>query len=143
MTVYTWGYMQPAAGRRSAWPVAELERLRQERNALVVDTRFKPSSRLAQWRRPYLERRFGDDYVWIQAFGNANFAAGPIVLVDPAAGLAQLEPLVSAARPPLLLCMCPTTACHRTAVAEYLAQQAGWAIEHLVPAARSTNGVTS
>lgn len=133
MTVYTWGYTRVSS--RSVWPVDELQRLRAERNALVVDVRFKPVSRFRQWGQRSLERAFGDDYVHIQAFGNLNWASWtkPIVLVDPAAGLAQLKPLVSAERPPLLLCMCPDTFCHRTDVARYLAQHAGWIIEHLVP----------
>jgi hypothetical protein len=107
---------------------------------------------------PHLQRTFGDDYIWIQEFGNVNFDSytKATVLVDPAKGLMRLVPLVSGARdviatrhtrncsktvqflrsparPPLLLCMCPTTWCHRTEVAEYLAEHAGWTIEHLVP----------
>jgi hypothetical protein len=60
-----------------------------------------------------------------------------IVLVDPAAGLSRLLPLVRPDRPPLLICMCPTTFCHRTEVANYLVDHAGWKVEHLVPAHRS------
>src|SRR5688572_377231 len=101
MTVYTWGYMR-AGAPRSAWPVAELERLQQERNALIVDT-LQAVEPFRAMETAFLQRRFVDDCLWIQAFGNVNRAAKSIVLADPAAGLTQLKPLVSENRPPLLL----------------------------------------
>jgi hypothetical protein len=133
ITIYTWGYTQTSS--RSPKKVDELRHIRAERNALIVDTRIKPFSRFRQWAMPYLQRTFGDDYMWVQEFGNVNFDSWtkPIVLFDPAAGLTRLEPLVRIDRPPLLLCMCPTIFCHRTEVAKYLKQHAGWTIEHLVP----------
>lgn len=132
--IYCWGYTRRSS--RSVWPVDELRRLREERNALIVDTRIKPFSPFRQWAKPHLERQFGDDYVWIEEFGNRNYDSWtkPIVLLDPTAGWQRLAPLVRAERPPLLLCMCPTTWCHRTEVAQYLAEHAGWTVEHLVPA---------
>jgi hypothetical protein len=112
LTVYTWGYHGEI--------VETLEALRAGLNALIVDTRYVPSSRDARWRRPSLEKRFGPDYIWIKAFGNRNYKGGwtdPVILHDPEHGLQVLEPLVRPERPPLLLCMCPTPYCHRTDVA--------------------------
>jgi Protein of unknown function, DUF488 len=123
IVVYTWGYQGDVLDTLAA--------LRAERNALIVDVRYVPSSRDARWRQRTLERRFGVDYLWLKAFGNRNYKGESIILDAPELGLAMLEPFVSPDHPPLLLCMCPTTNCHRTAVAAFLAAQRGWTIEHL------------
>lgn len=134
ITVYTWGYTRE--GTRDPWPIHALEQVREERSALIVDTRIKPYSRFKEWAMPNLRRVFRSNYTWIEDFGNLNYDSWtkPIVLADPAKGLAWLlKKGLSQTRPPLLLCMCPTTFCHRTEVAKYLAEHAGWTIEHLVP----------
>lgn len=126
ITIYTWGYHRQTT--------ATLQAIQRQRSALIVDTRYVPSSRFGAWRKGHLERLFGADYVWIQEFGNLNYKAdfnAPVVLNDPHAGLARIEPLVSEGRPLLLLCMCPTPNCHRANVAEYLQKARGWTIEHL------------
>lgn len=117
---YGWGYR----GRT----LDELRTARKKLNALIVDVRLVPQSRLAQFRRRALAREFGDDYCWLRAFGNINYKnpAGGVHLVEAVAGVAAFEQLgISPTRPALLLCGCPTLDCHRVAVARLLVEKFG------------------
>ncbi len=125
-TIYTWGY----SGRS----ITELIALRDRLGALVVDTRYVPRSRRPEYNRRRLEAALGADYVWLREFGNLNYKGGPhdpVRLNEPEQGLLRLRPLITPARPPLLICQCPTTFCHRVDVAAFIADKTGAAVEHL------------
>lgn len=123
-TIYTFGYL----GRTPE----ELARAAHEHDAVVVDTRYNPTSRLAVWRQGALTRLLGADYLVVRDLGNVNYRVGtPIVIAAPEQGLPIVEALL-ADQPVILLCACRDGAtCHRTVVAQMLAERTGAPIVHL------------
>jgi uncharacterized protein (DUF488 family) len=110
MLVYTMGYGVPGA-------MVTLEKFIAN-GGMVFDIRFSPSSANPMWRRESLEARFGNAYRHIRAWGNKNYRAGPIELVDFGAGLRILE---ATRVPVVIMCVCrDATQCHRAVVAEML-----------------------
>ena len=99
--------------------LADIKRILQALDAVLVDIRFAPHSRNPEFRKAHLEAALGSRYVYLRAFGNRNYKGGPVAIVDYEAGRAALEALD---RPALLMCMCPDpAACHRTTVLQQLA----------------------
>jgi uncharacterized protein (DUF488 family) len=123
-TIYTLGYL-------NATPEA-VDRYVEELGALLVDTRFTPTSRNPVWRQGPLRRLLGDRYVHIKALGNERYRQGPpIKLHQPEEGMAQLRPLVEA-QPVILLCACrDVNLCHRKLIAEMAADAWGVEVVHL------------
>lgn len=111
-TVLLTGY----AGRK----VADLKALAEQHNAMVVDIRYAPFSRQPEWQRDRLRAALDGNYIHIQHFGNRNYRGdGPIVLVDPAAGMAILNSLP--VQTFILICVCrKADQCHRTTLARFL-----------------------
>jgi uncharacterized protein (DUF488 family) len=104
-------------------------------HAVIVDVRYKPFSRARpEWSRTGLRDVFGPDYLWIEAFGNVNYAGGgPIKLFNPTSGLHTLRThVLQQGRSPILLCVCgKVDHCHRLRVAEFLATETELPIVHL------------
>jgi hypothetical protein len=112
---------------------AEAERL----HAYVIDVRVQPYSKQPEWLRQHLEAKL-PRYKWVRDFGNENYRGGPIKLVNYDAGRRKIAPLVAEGWSLILLCMCwNVDECHRAVVAERLAQDEGWRVEHLARAGES------
>lgn len=124
-TIYTIGY----ENRTMAELVDEANRLK----AVVVDVRMRPFSRWSDWTKGRLEDLLGERYRWVKGFGNENYAGGPIDLSDPEEGLEEIADLIKKGRNVLLLCYeADPGRCHRTLVAELIAERFGCTIEHLI-----------
>lgn len=108
--VYTIGY----TGRKPA----DIEKVVKDLDAILLDIRFSPYSRVSHWMGYSLRAKFGDRYHHVKALGNANYKGGSVEIVDYAAGRDTIESLD---KPVILMCACgdPAT-CHRTVVAEML-----------------------
>ena len=112
--VYTLGY----SGRTPQ----QIEALVESLDATLFDVRFSPRSRLPQWCAKQLRSLLGDRYHHVREFGNANYkSAGPVELVDFAAGAAAIITWGSIYRSVILMCVCSDPAqCHRTVIAGLL-----------------------
>ncbi|HEY3331614.1 MAG TPA: hypothetical protein VGK19_16405 [Capsulimonadaceae bacterium] len=113
---YTAGYL--------GLKVDELESVRSELEAIIVDIRFRPQSRLPMWRQATMIRTFGSHYLWCQDWGSPNFKNGPPhTLLDANTGWLTVSALE---RPVILLCACrEASACHRTTLAAWLRTEHG------------------
>lgn len=119
---YTAGYL--------GHTIEELEAERKERNALVVDIRIRPLSRVPMWRQKAMMRFFGADYLWCEPWGSPTFKQGPPHhLADPEAGWEIVKPLT---RDVILLCACRDyETCHRHVLADWLRAEHGIVTEEL------------
>jgi hypothetical protein len=126
-TIYTLGY--------SGLSPADLLRLAETRDLVVLDIRYSPRSRRPEWTRARLSALLGARYVHLPELGNVNYRGdGPIVLADPAQGV-QRAAAYLAQRDVLLLCACRDLAtCHRLPASELLAEATGASLQHLTPA---------
>ena len=118
--VYTWGYH----GRVPSDLAAVLD----ARNAVVMDTRFKPDNAKAGWSRAELAQSF-PGYIHVAGFGNENYRGtsprartqGETVLADFLAGLAMVQQQRRHTSV-VLICTCAELSkCHRHVVARELA----------------------
>ena len=143
MTIYTLGY--------SEWKIEDVEALLDRLDAVLVDVRMVPWSRLAPiWNGAALHERLGDRYVWLREFGNRNYKGTfeQIEIADFPEGEKRLRELIGAGsitgksgRKVILLCGCPdVNTCHRKFLAERLAQM--WK-EKIVHMTHPDNGVNS
>ena len=128
-TIYTIGYTNITAAALKAFAEAQ--------DALVVDTRFSPHEPSTEWEFDRLEAYFGDRYLHVGAFGNANYLKqmghNRIVLANPQAGAQIVLPLLER-QPVILICVCANyQTCHRKTVAEYLQPLSGAPVVHLSP----------
>jgi hypothetical protein len=120
-TAYLTGY----TGKPTRTP-SQLRQLAINLDAVVVDCRYSPRSRVPHWNHLHLRRTVGiDRYRWTKDFGNT----GRITLKNPAAGLALL--LFLPADNFIILCACADgQTCHRKQVGEYLAAH-GWTVREV------------
>lgn len=120
MNIYTVGY--------SGIKVTDLKRAVEELDALIMDIRYSPMSRIPMWRRENLTATFGERYVHVRALGNVNYKGGPISIVDYVAGRRAIE---NSNRTVILMCVCGHYAtCHRAVVASLLRSD-GFEVEEL------------
>ena len=126
-TIYTLGYI----GRKLESVDALLVRL----DALLVDVRMVPRSRVLTWNSGHLRRHFGDRYEWIKELGNRNYkdSAAQIEILDFPAGEQRLrEIIITTGKPIILMCGCvDVNHCHRKLLAEWLSKQWNAPVEHL------------
>jgi uncharacterized protein (DUF488 family) len=134
MTIYTLGY--------SGWKIEDVEAVLDHLDAILVDVRMVPRSRVATWNVGVLSRRLGQRYLWLREFGNRNYKGGPIDIVDFAAGQAKLVEITAchgesprsrtSGKSVILLCGCADVkVCHRKLLAEWLAKAWQSEVEHL------------
>jgi uncharacterized protein (DUF488 family) len=127
-TLYTLGYGSMAQ--------SQVVQAVQARGAMVVDTRYSPFSRLAEWRRGVLEKALGAQYAWVQALGNANYkgALGEdagIVIYLPDEGVKYVTRRLLE-REVILMCACKDLhSCHRLVAAELVREACGCDVVHL------------
>lgn len=126
-TAYLTGY----TGKPTRTP-AQLKQLAETLDAVVVDSRYSPQSRVPHWTRYALSRVLGNLYLWVRDFGNQAYKEGYIKLVDPASGLDLLNN--HTADTFIILCACADgESCHRKQVGEYLAVH-GWTVHEVTQA---------
>lgn len=91
-------------------------------NALVVDIRFSPRSRVPHWDGTSLRALLGTRYAWWPEFGNVNYRGGEIKIANPDGGRALMNNLIPCHFDALiLLCACEKPGgCHRSVVADLL-----------------------
>lgn len=97
-----------------------LKRLAEHLNAVVVDIRLNPVSRVPHWNRRELMRLLGDRYWHLPQLGNVNYKSGGTILIrDLDLGIHHL--LDHRHDTFLLLCACvDLPLCHRKVVGEHL-----------------------
>ena len=101
-TLYTIGYAANSAP-------CILGTLLSEPGTLLVGVRLHPGShRYPEWRAKALERRYGERYVHVPAFGNVHFRTleQSIQLAEPAVGVRWAIPLLHQGGSLVLLCVC-------------------------------------
>lgn len=123
-TAYLTGY----TGRPTRTP-QQLAQLAHNLNAVVVDSRYNPASRVPHWNRAALAAALGVRYLHNHYFGNEAYKTGAICLSNPQQGLALLD--TKDITRCIILCACSDGAtCHRTQVGEYLATH-GWTVREV------------
>ena len=111
--LYTFGY----TGRHPH----QLRALAEHLDAVVVDIRFSPRSRIPDWTAGRLQQLLGERYHHLPALGNRNYKGGPIEFVDLEAGVVQMGELL-AQQPAIWLCACAEVRrCHRLAAVAAIA----------------------
>lgn len=125
-TIYTLGYTGSTPD--------DVRRYAEALDAVVVDVRLSPQSRVPHWRGARLWELLGDQrYRQVPALGNVNYRDWdrPIKLFNPAAGVDQVRPLLER-RAVILLCACADhRVCHRSVAADLLASKLGATVDHL------------
>lgn len=116
-------------------PTRKPEQLRQlaiNLDAVVIDARYSPRSRVAHWNKLPLQLALQGRYCWLQGFGNWMYRQGAIALHDPYTALCRMEELsIDCA---IILCACTDgETCHRKQAGEYLAAH-GWTVREITPA---------
>ena len=128
--VYSWGYK----GKK----LSDLLALLDERDAILIDCRFKPWTRYAGFHQGTLRKRLGDCYHWIRGFGNLNWnkdMTAPVLIADLEGGWQQLQEIMELhpGKNLILMCTCRVGEdCHRHEVAEWLLANHDLEYEHLV-----------
>ena len=124
--LYTLGY--------SGWTPQAIQAEAQDRNAVVCDIRYSPTSRHPQWNRRQLAQLLGGRYQHVQALGNRNYKnGGPIELADYEVGKQVIAEMLATGQRVILMCACKDVAtCHRRTAAEQLAADLGVPLTHLV-----------
>lgn len=119
--MYTFGY----SGRK----IAEIRTAILELDAVLVDIRYSPRSRVPMWAAGSLRKEFGTRYFHLEALGNAAYkSGGPIQIADFELGKVTLSKMGKSC---LLMCACKEYGtCHRKTVADML-KAAGFVVEEL------------
>ncbi|MBA2391168.1 MAG: hypothetical protein H0V70_00300 [Ktedonobacteraceae bacterium] len=92
---------------------------------LLIDTRFSPKSRWAEWREGALREKYGTRYRTAGAYlGNVNFQGGPIQIADLEEGLRGLHLYLNEGHALILLCQCADySSCHRNVIVDHLVER--------------------
>lgn len=121
--LYTFGY----SGRTPH----ELQTLTEQLDAVGVDIRFSPRSRLPDWSGGRLQTLLESRYHHLPALGNRNYKSGPVEFVDLETGVVEVGQLLRQ-QPVILLCVCADVQrCHRLPAAEAITTRYGVTVKHL------------
>ena len=124
----------------TGWSIDLLNRALDERNALLVDIRERPTSMRPEFGYASLAQRLGERYTHVPEFGNVNYRDGPIVLAQPRRGLRRARAYLMTT-PVVLLCACRNwEMCHRRNAAEYIVSRLGISVVHLEPPGGRSGG---
>ncbi|MBI5725030.1 MAG: DUF488 domain-containing protein [Planctomycetes bacterium] len=136
MNIYTLGY--------SGWKVEEIQAMLEKLDAILVDVRMAPRSRMSFFNAGPLQKLLGERYLWLKDFGNRNYKGTfeQIEIVDFATGRMAIEGLVRNGRSIVLMCGCrDVEVCHRKVLAERLARLWKVQVMHLsTPASGKDDG---
>lgn len=115
-------------GRPTRTP-AQLLQLAINLDAIVVDSRYSPQSRVPHWSGTSLKHFLRSRYMWLQAFGNSAYKSGFVSLVNPWGGLLLLDKIVPHRF--IILCACADgEMCHRRQVGQFLTVN-GWGVREV------------
>ena len=139
MTIYTLGY--------SGWKLDDIRATVDRLDAVLVDVRMVPRSRVPHWSAYSLSREFGHRYAWVRELANVNYKGTfeQIKIADFPAGEKRLRELLapspargaSGGKTIILLCGCKdVTQCHRKLLAERLAEAWVANVVHLTTPAK-------
>jgi len=126
MTIYTIGY----TGRTPEQILGILN----EHDAILLDIRYNPRSRVPHWNKGPLSRTLGDRYRHVPELGNINYkgTVEQIQINDLPAGIEIVRQFHTHNRNVVLMCVCAdVSTCHRKLVAEALGKALGIEICHL------------
>ena len=112
--IYTIGYV----GRKPE----ELKKLAEELDAIVLDIRFSPLSRIPHWNGEALSKLLRLRYRHVPSLGNLNYKnGGPIMIADYRLGR---ETIIQQSRNVILMCVCKSLGlCHRRVVGDFLRRE--------------------
>lgn len=111
--IYTTGY--------TGKDVNDLKPLLETLEAMLIDIRFSPYSRIFHWRKVYLKSLLGDRYRHIPNLGNRTFKENKITIQNLELGIKTILNLPSNI---VLMCACEKTEnCHRRVIVEKLNEQ--------------------
>jgi hypothetical protein len=113
--IYPIGYNLDGAGQY-------IDHLMAQPQMLLIDTRFSPKSRWAEWHEGTLRETYGTRYRTAGTYlGNVNFQRGPIQIADLEEGLRGLRLYLNEGHDLILLCQCSDYySCHRKLIVDQL-----------------------
>ena len=101
--------------------INDLQPLLDALDALLVDIRFVPHSRIIHWQKVYLKALLGNGYRHVLNLGNRTFKENKITIQNLQLGL---ETVLSLERNVVLMCACETAEnCHRRLIIAELNQR--------------------
>ena len=119
-------------GYSAGWTPESLLSFLVKEDAILIDVRFNPSSRMAEWRQGPLSRVMGERYLHLKGLGNENYKGGPIKLHDPQAAADRVAELLASGKSVALLCVCGSPdRCHRRDAAQFCASRFDAEITHV------------
>lgn len=113
----------PLSYSKHGWCIEQL--MAQNSNALLIDTRKSPRSKMKGWNKEEVQERFGERYRFAGDFlGNVNFSNGlPIKLANPSTGIAGLIKYLKEGHDLITTCGCHEyTSCHLHVIMDLLRQ---------------------
>lgn len=128
--VFAFGY----TGRKLPTLVQNIK----DADAVLVDIRYSPRSRVPTWNRRTLEDAFGDRYVWAgDTLGNRLYRTDSIQFADLVTGMALLLSIAEK-QPVAVMCVCEKESeCHRRVIVAEL-EKFGLRVFHHPPASFSS-----
>jgi uncharacterized protein (DUF488 family) len=128
--IYTVGY-------QSFKKLEKLVDLAREKEANLVDIRYRPWSKDEQFQADNIQAAFlaaglPGRYWWVRELGNVNYNnQEPIKLWNPTEGVERIQEFAEI-RPVILMCACwDLMTCHRLVAAELLEKEWGISVEHV------------
>jgi hypothetical protein len=125
-------------GYQSYKKLDKLVELTREKQALLVDIRYRPYSKDEQWQADHIQQAFltagmPGTYWWVRELGNVNYNTGAgSKLWDPSEGVSKIRKFAEQ-KPVILLCGCwDLLTCHRLPVAALLEKELGVQVEHIL-----------
>lgn len=124
-------------GYQSLKKIDDLVALAREKQAAVVDIRYRPWSQDEQWQdkhiqQVFLREKLYNTYYWCRDLGNINYRDNlPIKLWQPQAGVKMISNMLNHG-PVIFMCACwDLMTCHRLVAAELLEKELGVTVEHI------------
>ncbi|MEZ5428143.1 MAG: hypothetical protein R2747_17860 [Pyrinomonadaceae bacterium] len=101
--------------------VGDLRPMLEALDAMLIDIRFAPYSRIMHWQKVYLKALLGERYRHVSNLGNRTYKEEKITIQNLKLGL---ETVFSIGRNAVLMCACERAEnCHRRLIIEELRRQ--------------------
>jgi uncharacterized protein (DUF488 family) len=134
--IYTIGY-------QSLKKIDNLVELTRDKQAFLVDIRYRPWSKEEQWQSDHIQQAFlkaglPATYWWVRELGNVNYNGDAgIKLWNADKGIEEIKRFLEQ-RSVILMCCCwDVLTCHRLLVANLLTERLGVEVEHLLAVPKS------